>query len=114
MGSCRHDLRRNFSFFSTDNLAKRGNVSLTQQIEPCVAPFRKMRRSHLFTIDAVVLLPIVSTRSRRCVFLRAFASDQIGLFAQLAGRRKHSDSHDVKGERVVWQRRCWDHTIPHE
>src|ERR1700679_2392784 len=55
------DYRRNFiaggSFFFTANLADRRLALLTKHIDDLRAAFRKTRRHHSFTIDAMVVLP---------------------------------------------------------
>jgi putative transposase len=62
--------RRNFvaggSFFFTVNVAERRLRLLTDHIEELRTAFRKTRRRHPFTIDAMVVLPDISTRSGRC------------------------------------------------
>jgi putative transposase len=53
--------RRNFiaggCFFFTVNLAERQLHLLTEHIAELRAAFRKVRRQHPFTIDAMVVLP---------------------------------------------------------
>lgn len=56
--------------------------------------FHETRRPRPFTIDAIILLPdrlhtAWTLPAGRRVFCRAFAFDQIGLFAQPARRRAH-------------------------
>jgi putative transposase len=80
--------------------------------------FRATRRSHPFTIDGVVAARSSPHRPDAArgwrVFCRAFASDQIGHFAQPADLRAHADSRAVKGKRGVRQRRYWEHSIRHQ
>ena len=55
------DYRRNFiaggSFFFTVNLAERRLRLLTEHIDELRKAFRETRRTHPFTIDAMVILP---------------------------------------------------------
>jgi len=51
---------------------------------------------------------------RRRQFCYSLATDQIDLFAQSPNRRTDSNSREAKGERGIWQRRYWEHTIRDE
>ena len=117
------DYRRNFvagaSFFFTVNLAERRLRLLTEHIEDLRAAFRETRRRHPFAIDAMVVLPDhlhalwtlpegdhdFSTRWQliKSTFSRALAPGE-----------RISASRAAKGERGVWQRRFWEHTIRDE
>jgi putative transposase len=115
--------RRNFiaggSFFFTVNLAERRLSLLTQHIDELRAAFRQTRRRHPFTIDAICVLPDhlhtvwtlpeadadFATRWRliKSAFSRGLPTDE-----------RISDSRAAKGERGIWQRRYWEHTIRDE
>jgi putative transposase len=115
--------RRNFvpggSFFFTVNLAERRLSLLTDHIEVLRAAFRTTRERHLFTVDAVVVLPDhlhavwtlpdgdadLATRWRliKSAFSRGIARSE-----------RISSSRVAKGERGIWQRRYWEHTIRDE
>src|SRR5579863_5512362 len=112
--------RRNFfaggSFFFTVNLAERRLRLLTDNIDKLRAAFRETRRRHPFEIAAMVVLPDhlhtiwtlpegdaeFSTRWRliKSAFSRGLATDE-----------QISQSRASKGERGIWQRRYWEHTI---
>ncbi len=112
--------RRNFvpgdSYFFTVNLADRRSRLLTDHIDLLRAAFRAVRSRHPFTIEAVVVLPDhlhaiwtlpegdegFATRWRliKATFSRALP----------VGERV-SASRRSKGERGVWQRRYWEHTL---
>jgi putative transposase len=112
--------RRNFRaggcFFFTVNLADRRLRLLTEHVDDLRTAFRETRRRHPFTIDAMVVLPDhlhaiwplpegdadFATRWRliKSAFSRGFG----------AGERI-SKSRASKGERGIWQRRYWEHTI---
>jgi putative transposase len=115
--------RRNFiaggSFFFTVNLAERRLALLTDHIAALRAAFRHVRRRHSFEIDAIVVLPdhlhaawtlpagdddfAVRWRLIKSAFSRSLP----------AGERV-SGSRVAKGERGIWQRRYWEHTIRDE
>ena len=117
------DYRRNFRagacFFFTVNLADRRLRLLTEHVEELRTAFRETRQRHPFTIDAMVVLPDhlhaiwtlpegdadFATRWRliKSTFSRGFG----------AGERI-SNSRAAKGERGIWQRRYWEHTIRDE
>jgi len=115
--------RRNFiaggSFFFTVNLADRHSRLLTDHIEHLREAFRYARGRHPFDIAAIVVLPEhlhaiwtlppgdmdYATRWRliKTTFSRGLPK----------GERISQSRHD-KGERGVWQRRYWEHTIRDE
>jgi REP-associated tyrosine transposase len=117
------DYRRNFiaggSFFFTANLAERRLRLLTEHIDELRTAFRETRRHHPFTTDAMVVLPHhlhavwtlpegdadFATRWRliKSAFSRSLATDE-----------RISESRAAKGERGIWQRRYWEHTIRDE
>jgi len=114
--------RRNFipggCFFFTVNLADRRLRLLTEHVDALRSAFRETRQRHPFTIDAMVVLPDhlhavwtmpeddrdFPTRWRliKSAFSRNFAGETI------------SASRAAKGERGIWQRRYWEHTIRDE
>jgi len=117
------DYRRNFvaggSFFFTVNLAERRLRLLTDHIDLLRVAVRETRARHPFTIDAMVVLPDhlhalwtlpegdkdFSTRWR--LIKSAFSRN-------LASGERMSESRAAKGERGIWQRRYWEHTIRDE
>jgi putative transposase len=115
--------RRNFiaggSFFFTVNLAERQLGLLTDHVDELRAAFRRARRDHPFTTDAMVVLPdhlhVVWTlpdgdadfATRWRLIKSAFSRDS------MLGERI-SASRAARGERGIWQRRYWEHTIRDE
>jgi putative transposase len=115
--------RRNFlsgrSFFFTVNLAERRRRLLTAHIDLLRQAFRDVRRRHPFDIDAIVVLPdhlhavwtlpeddadfALRWRLIKTIFSHALPADE-GISASRAG----------KGERGLWQRRYWEHTLRDE
>ncbi len=117
------DYRRNFipggSYFFTVNLADRRSRLLTDKIGLLRSALRTVMQRHPFTTEAVVVLPEhlhciwtlppgdtdFATRWR---LIKTDFSKQIG-----AGERR-SPSRVSKGERGIWQRRFWEHTLRDE
>jgi putative transposase len=115
--------RRNFipggCFFFTVNLADRRLRLLTDHVDALRDAVRETRKRHPFTIDAMVVLPdhlhVVwtmpegnrdfATRWRliKSTFSRNFAASE-----------RSTASRAAKGERGIWQRRYWEHTIRDE
>jgi len=112
--------RRNFvpggSFFFTVNLAQRESRLLTDYIDLLREAFRYVRARHPFEIAAIVVLPEhlhtvwtlppndgdFATRWRliKTVFSRGLPKCE-----------RVSRSRQGKGERGIWQRRYWEHTL---
>src|SRR5262249_28088128 len=115
--------RRNFlaggTFFFTVNLANRRLRLLTEHIDELRAAVREVRERHPLTIDAMVVLPDhlhtiwtlpegdsnFGSRWRliKSAFSRSLPADELV-----------SGSRVAKGERGIWQRRYWEHTIRDE
>ena len=111
--------RRNFiaggTFFFTLTLVDRTSRTLVEHVEALRAAMTETRRSHLFTIDAVVVLPdhlhIVMTLpegdadypNRWRLIKRRFTEGVMKSGTTVARHRN--------GEPELWQRRYWEHTI---
>jgi putative transposase len=117
------DYRRNFiargSFFFTVNLAERRLRLLTQHIDELRAAFRETRRQHPFAIDAMVVLPdhlhtIWTLSEGDADFATRWRLIKSAFSRSLATGERISDSRAAKGERGIWQRRYWEHTIRDE
>jgi len=115
--------RRNFiaggSFFFTVNLAERRRRLLTDHIAELRAAFRRTRQDHPFTTDAMVVLPdhlhVVWTLPQddadfatRWRLIKSAFSRGIPISERI------SVSRAARGERGIWQRRYWEHTIRDE
>jgi putative transposase len=114
---------RNFipggSFFFTVNVADRRSRLLKERVDLLRGAFRYVRARHVFTIEAIVVLPDhlhtiwtlppgdadFATRWRllKTVFSRGIEPSETC-----------SPSRKAKGERGIWQRRYWEHTIRDE
>ena len=117
------DYRRNFiaggSFFFTVNLAERRLRLLTEHIDELRKAFRETRRDHPFTIDAMVILPnhlntIWTMPEGDANFATRGRLIKSAFSRSLPTGERISDSRVAKGERGIWQRRYWEHTIRDE
>jgi len=108
-------------FFTLVTHFRRPFLCAPQNIGILRVSFKKVKKAHPFTIDAIVILPDhihclwtlpagdndYSTRWRliKSAFSRQCDPSCQGVVS--AGRRK-------RGEKAVWQRRFWEHTIRDE
>jgi putative transposase len=115
--------RRNFiaggSFFFTVNLADGRLHLLTDYIEELRAAFRQTRLRHPFTIDAMVVLPdhlhpIWTLLEGDADFAGRWRLIKSTFSRNLPIGEAISHSCLAKGERGIWQRRFWEHTIRDE
>ena len=115
--------RRNFapggSYFFTVNLADRRLRLLTEHVGLLRAAFRHVRARHPFTVEAAVVLPdhlhaiwtLPKEDSRFAMRWRLIKA----MFSRgLPGGEPLSVSRALKGERGIWQRRYWEHTLRDE
>ena len=115
--------RRNYldggSYFFTVNLAERRSRLLTDNIGLLRAAFRYTRTRHPFSVDAIVVLPDHlhaiwtlppgdADYALRWRLIKTYFSRGL-----VAGERR-SKSRIAKGERGIWQRRYWEHTLRDE
>jgi putative transposase len=117
------DYRRNFiasgSFFFTVNLAERRLRLLTEHIDELRTAFREVRRRHPFTIDAMVVLPdhlhaVWTLPEGDADFATRWRQIKSAFSRRLPAGERISASRAAKGERGIWQRRYWEHTIRDE
>ena len=117
------DYRRNFiaggSFFFTVNLAERRLALLTEYIDELRAAFRKTRLHHPFTIDAMVVLPdhlhaVWTMPESDADFAMRWQLIKSTFSRNIPSGERISESRAAKGERGIWQRRYWEHTIRDE
>jgi putative transposase len=115
--------RRNFvpggTFFFTVNMAERRLRLLTEHIDLLRAAFRATRLRHPFTIDAIVVLPdhlhaIWTLPEDDADFATRWRLLKSPFSRALPGGERISNSRLRKGERGIWQRRYWEHTIRDE
>jgi putative transposase len=115
--------RRNFilgaSYFFTVNLADRRLRLLTEHIGSLRAAFREVRARHPFTIDAIVILPdhlhaIWTLPEADADFASRWRLIKSTFSRALPRGEAISQSRVEKGERGIWQRRYWEHTLRDE
>src|SRR5262245_6940793 len=115
--------RRNFipggSFFFTVNLADRRSRLLTEQIDLLRAAFRDIRARHPFAIEAIVVLPdhlhaIWTLPEGDADFAMRWRLIKSAFSRGLPQSERVSTSRLSKGERGIWQRRYWEHTLRDE
>ena len=115
--------RRNFviggSFFFTVNLAERRLRLLTEYIDELRAAFRETRHGHPFTIEAMVVLPdhlhaVWTMPDGDADFATRWRLIKTGFSRRVPIGERISESRAAKGERGIWQRRYWEHTIRDE
>jgi putative transposase len=117
------DYRRNFlaggSFFFTVNLAERRLRLLTDHIDTLRTAFRETRRRHPFMMAAIVVLPdhlhaIWTLPAGDADFSTRWRLIKSAFSRNLPARERISLSRAARGERGIWQRRYWEHTIRDE
>jgi putative transposase len=115
--------RRNFipggSYFFTVNLAERRLRLLTEHIGSLRAAFRDTRAAHPFAIEAIVVLPdhlhaIWILPEDDFDFATRWRLIKSAFSRALTGGERISASRTSKGERGIWQRRYWEHTLRDE
>jgi putative transposase len=115
--------RRNFvpggSYFFTVNLAQRHLRLLTEHIGSLRAAFRETRAQHSFTIEAIVVLPdhlhaIWTLPEGDVDFATRWRLIKSAFSRALPRGERISASRASKGERGIWQRRYWEHTLRDE
>jgi putative transposase len=115
--------RRNFvpggSYFFTVNLADRRLRLLTQRVEFLRAAFRYAQKRHPFAVEATVILPdhlhaIWTLPDGDSDFALRWRLIKTEFSRALPMREEISKSRTDKGERGVWQRRYWEHTLRDE
>lgn len=115
--------RRNFvpggSYFFTLNLEDRRSHLLTKHIGELRSAFRETRKRHPFGIDAIVVLPdhlhaIWTLPENDADFATRWRLIKATFSRALPKGETVSASREEKGERGIWQRRFWEHTLRDE
>jgi putative transposase len=83
------------------------------------AAFRETKRDHPFTIDAIVVLPdhlhaLWTMPDGDADFATRWRLIKTGFSRRVPAGERISESRAAKGERGIWQRRYWEHTIRDE
>ena len=115
--------RRNFvlggSFFFTVNLADQRLRLLTDHIQALRSAFRYTKLRHPFRVDAIVVLPdhlhaIWTLPQGEADFALRWRLIKATFSRGLRRMEPISSSRARKGERRIWQRRYWEHTLRDE
>ena len=115
--------RRNFvaggSYFFTVNLAERNGRLLTEHVNLLRAAFRYTRARHSFAIEAIVVPPdhlhtIWTLPEDDANFATRWRLIKATFSRALPTSEPISPSRLQKGERGIWQRRYWEHTLRDE
>lgn len=117
------DYRRNRvpggTYFFTVNILDRRERLLVEHVDTFRDAVRKVRAQHPFHIDAWVVLP----DHTHCVWTLPLGDDdyssrwkaiKIAFAKSLPKSERLSAVRERKGERGIWQRRFWEHTIRDE
>ena len=117
------DYRRNRvpggTYFFTVNLLDRNSRLLVENIELLRASVRRMRVLMPFHIDAGVVLPehmhaLWTLPEGDAEFPRRWQAIKMAFSRGIRVGEKRSRSRTHRGERGIWQRRFWEHTIRDE
>src|SRR5712691_4528445 len=115
--------RRNFvpggSYFFTVNLAERHLRLLTDHADCLRGAFRYARGRHPFTVEAIVILPdhlhtIWTLPDGDADFAVRLQLIKASFSRALPLGEMISRSRASRGERGIWQRRYWEHTLRDE
>jgi len=118
------DYRRNFvpggSYFFTVNLLERyPNDLLTRHVDALRTVVREVRRRYPFHIDAWVVLPdhvhcVWTLPTGDADYTLRWRLIKAGFSKRLPKQERRSVVRVARGERGIWQRRFWEHTIRDE
>jgi putative transposase len=105
--------------FFTVNLAERKSRLLTDHIDFLRAAFRYARARYPFTVEAIVVLPdhlhsIWSLPDNDADYATRWRLIKATFSRALPAGERISPSRLRKGERGIWQRRYWEHTLRDE
>ncbi|WP_051657185.1 MULTISPECIES: REP-associated tyrosine transposase [Acidiphilium] len=104
------------TYFFTVALADRRSDLLVKDVDALRASVLRARALYPFNIDAWVVLPehlraVWTLPGGDADFSVRWALIKRGFSVRLANGESRSASRIAKGERGVWQRRFWEHTI---
>ena len=114
------DYRRNWisggTYFFTVVAANRVIGPLVEHIDDLREAFRTVRAEHPFEIDAIVILPdhlhtLWTLPSGDSDYAMRWKKIKAAFSKRMPDNEPRSASRAAKGERGIWQRRFWEHTI---
>jgi putative transposase len=115
--------RRNYvpggSYFFTVNLLDRRSGLLVEHIALLRRAFRAVRTRHPFKLDAIVILPdhlhaVMTLPSNDVAYPMRWRLIKTEFSRALPRGEQRSESRASRGERGIWQRRYWEHTLRNE
>jgi putative transposase len=107
------------TYFFTLALADRRSDLLVKEVDALRASVSRTRALYPFTIDAWVVMPehlhaVWTLPADDAYFSTRWTLIKRGFSARIAAGESRSASRIAKGERGIWQRRFWEHTIRDE
>lgn len=107
------------TYFFTVNLLERSNTLLVDQVDALRDAVRKVRAARPFHIDAWVVLPdhmhaVWTLPPDDTNYSARWKAIKIVFAKSLPKTESLSPVRATKGERGIWQRRFWEHTIRDE
>lgn len=117
------DYRRNRvpggTYFFTVNLLERSNTLLVSRVDALRDAVRKVRATRPFHIDAWVVLPdhmhaVWTLPPEDTDYSARWKAIKIAFAKSIPKTESLSPIRAAKGERGIWQRRFWEHTIRDE
>ncbi|MEO7478544.1 MAG: transposase [Lysobacteraceae bacterium] len=107
------------TYFFTIALADRHSTLLVDRIDDLRNAVQYVRGRHPFTIDAMVVLPehlhaVWTLPPNDANYALRWRLMKTWFSRRIPHGERRNDSHITKGERGIWQRRYWEHTIRDE
>ncbi len=107
------------TFFFTVALLERRRRLLVENVGTLRGAFRAVRRRYPFTIEAIVILPdhlhcIWTLPPGDADFSTRWRLIKSAFARRIAAGERLSERRQRTGERGIWQRRFWEHTIRDE
>ena len=107
------------TYFFTVNLAERKQTFLVDYIDDLRNIMKKVKTTHPFHIDAMVVLPdhlhaMWTMPKGDADYPMRWSLIKAGFSRCIPKNERHNPSRSAKGERGIWQRRYWEHLIRDE
>lgn len=107
------------TYFFTVNLAERKRTLLVDHVDVLREVIRKVKTTHPFRIDAMVILPdhlhaMWTLPDGDADYAVRWTLIKAGFSRRLPRDERRNPSRIAKGERGIWQRRYWEHLIRDE
>ncbi|HNP50796.1 MAG TPA: transposase [Nitrosomonas nitrosa] len=107
------------TYFFTVNLAERKRTLLVDHVDDLRNMMKKIKKSHPFHIDAMVILPdhlhaMWTLPVGDADYPARWMLIKSGFSRQIPKGERCNPSRTAKGERGIWQRRYWEHRVRDE